>query len=468
MRIRQRRFLLILLVTSQLGCMIFGLASAAGWLHRAVSDVIAARVSAEGRSLAHELAAGVALPPTGSVEPGTEIWEQLQERCESMRVPYDGFAAVLEYDTGALLCHSNLSDQPGLLRRFPGRSFVSTSDMSGPLATLVRERYESGERITSGRVVFEGQLHLVTACAMPTAGAIMAVYQSDAAVEQAVAEMVYPVTQVGCVLTAITIGAACLLTIFIVNRYENTLAEANQNLEAEVEKRTKSLVRTRDAVIFGLAKLAESRDNDTGAHLERIRLYVTILAGEMARTRPEIDHDFVSDLVVASSLHDIGKVGIPDAVLLKPGRLTPTERRAMELHTELGSQCLAAIQKQLGEDDFLDIAQQIAVAHHEHWDGSGYPRGLQGKNIPLPARIVALADVYDALTTRRPYKGPMSHAEAREWIVSRYETQFDPETVEAFVAREADFARISLMTAAQSYEESDEEQATIQRMTVEL
>jgi response regulator RpfG family c-di-GMP phosphodiesterase len=210
-----------------------------------------------------------------------------------------------------------------------------------------------------------------------------------------------------------------------------------------VDQRTQSLVRTRNAVVFGLAKLSETKDKDTAGHLERIRSYVTFLASHMAKSNPEITHHYVANLAVASALHDIGKVGVPDGVLLKMGRLTPSERRAMQMHAELGGECLAAIQRQLGDDDFLQLGQEVAVAHHEQWDGSGYPHGLQGKAIPLAARIVAVADVYDALTSHRPYRSALSHAEAREWIVSHYGTQFDPEVVEAFVAREADFARLS-------------------------
>jgi response regulator RpfG family c-di-GMP phosphodiesterase len=163
----------------------------------------------------------------------------------------------------------------------------------------------------------------------------------------------------------------------------------------------------------------------------------------MATNNSQITHHYVANLAVASALHDIGKVGVPDAVLLKSGRLTPSERRAMEMHSQLGGECLAAIQRQLGEDDFLELGQQVAIAHHEQWDGTGYPHGLQGKEIPLAARIVAVADVYDALTSHRPYRPALCHAEAREWIVSHYGTQFDPEVVEAFVAREADFSRVS-------------------------
>jgi len=294
----------------------------------------------------------------------------------------------------------------------------------------------------TGRVELEGELHAFTGFQLADLDAVLAVYQSDIAIDLFIASTIEPVMQVGYVLTAFTVGATALITVFLINRYEAGLIEANTVLEKKVSERTRSLLRTRNAVTFGLAKLAESRDRDTGTHLERIRSYVTILATELAKTNSEIDHHYVADLAIASSLHDIGKVGVPDSVLLKPGPLTPTERRAMQLHTILGSECLAAIQKQLEEDDFLGLAQEIAAAHHEHWDGGGYPHGLQGHSIPLAARIVALADVYDALTTSRPYKNPVAHSEAREWIATRYATHFDPTVVEAFIAREADFLRV--------------------------
>jgi putative two-component system response regulator len=272
---------------------------------------------------------------------------------------------------------------------------------------------------------------------------VLAVHQDQASIALMSSELVNPLLQAGLVLTASVVGATGLLTVFLVRRFESTLVAVNESLEREVELRTDSLLRTRNAVVFGLAKLSESRDKDTAGHLERIRAYVTILSSEMAKSNSEIDHHYVANLAVASALHDVGKVGLPDAVLLKTGRLTPSERKAMQMHTELGGECLAAIGRQLGDDDFLELGHQIAMAHHEQWDGSGYPQGLRGREIPLAARITALADVYDALTSHRPYRPALSHAEAREWIVTHYGTQFDPEVVEAFVAREQDFIRLS-------------------------
>ena len=186
MKIRKRKLLVILLVTSQLGCMLFGLASAAGWLHRAVSDMLEARVAAEGRSLVHELAAKTSRIADGPVEPGTPRWEELQSLIESVDVPYDGFASAFRYDTGALVCHSALREDPELLRLFPGRVFVEMHGDVAPLTAAMHSRVERGESLLAGEIVFDGQLQRMTAYALPRMNAVLAVHQSDEAVEKAI------------------------------------------------------------------------------------------------------------------------------------------------------------------------------------------------------------------------------------------------------------------------------------------
>ena len=456
MRIKSRFFLVALLIASQTACLGFGMFWATGWLWREFEDVVHSNVISQGKAIAHGLALKTAELGLNSVEPGTPEWEEVQALCEQADIPHEGFACLMRYDNGAMLCHPNLPIDPGLLRLFPGHSLLISETTTGSIISVAHEAAAEGRRVVQGKVELDGNVHVVTAYSLPKLNAILAVYQSDMAIDLFIASTIRPVMQIGYALVAFIIGATAIVTVFLTERYETNLAEANAHLEKEVEQRTCTLQRTRNTVIFGLAKLTESRDRDTGEHLERIRTYVTILASELARTHQEIDHHYVADLAVASSLHDIGKVGIPDAVLLKRGPLTPVERKAMELHTILGSECLAMISKQLEEDDFLEIAQQIAIAHHEHWDGGGYPRGIQGKNIPLAARIVALADVYDALTNERPYKGPISHEEARNWIATRYAEQFDPSVVEAFIAREKDFARVNSSYANKSKKSNSE------------
>jgi len=202
---------------------------------------------------------------------------------------------------------------------------------------------------------------------------------------------------------------------------------------------------TRDLTIFALAKLAESRDAYTGTHLERIREYCRLLAEELSHW-PKfgdcVDGEYAQLLYLTSPLHDIGKVGIPDRVLLKPGRLTPEEFEIMKRHATLGGETLEAAACAHPEAQFLAMARDIALTHHERFDGKGYPRGLAGEEIPLCGRIAALADVYDALTSARVYKPEFSHATARSIILEGRGTQFDPDVVEAFLRREADFLAV--------------------------
>lgn len=202
---------------------------------------------------------------------------------------------------------------------------------------------------------------------------------------------------------------------------------------------------SRDITIFTLAKLAESRDPETGAHLERIREYCRVLAWHLSldpKYQDVIDGDYVQLIYLTSPLHDIGKVGIPDNVLLKPGKLTPEEFEVMKQHTVIGGKTLDAALRVRPEVDFLAMGREIAWTHHEWFNGHGYPAGLRGEQIPLCGRITALADVYDALTTKRVYKPAFSHEDARSMILERMGTQFDPDVVEAFLANESQFIEI--------------------------
>lgn len=202
---------------------------------------------------------------------------------------------------------------------------------------------------------------------------------------------------------------------------------------------------SRDLTIFALAKLAESRDTDTGAHLDRIREYCRILAEDLSERssyRDQIDGDYARMIYLTSPLHDIGKVATPDRVLLKPGKLTPEEFEIIKQHVILGAATLQAVAVVHPEAAFLSMAREIALTHHERFDGTGYPYGLKGERIPLCGRIVALADVYDALTSKRVYKDAFSHEKARHLILEGNGTQFDPMVVAAFLRCEELFLEV--------------------------
>lgn len=201
------------------------------------------------------------------------------------------------------------------------------------------------------------------------------------------------------------------------------------------EEQTEQIVATQDVAVFALAKVAESRDYETGQHIVRLREYAQRLAQELQNEGPYkdlIDDRFLSDLYRSSPLHDIGKVGILDAVLLKPARLTKEEFEVMKTHTVIGGDILHEAVLQLKGGSFLAMAAMIAQCHHERWDGTGYMAGLVGEEIPLPARIVSVADVYDALTSVRPYKEAWSTELAKSTIDEGAGSQFDPVVVDAF------------------------------------
>lgn len=202
---------------------------------------------------------------------------------------------------------------------------------------------------------------------------------------------------------------------------------------------------TREIVIFALAKLAESRDIETARHLERVQIYSRLLSQKLALTpkySSQIDAEFIRLVYQTSPLHDIGKVGIPDGVLLKPGRLSVQEYEVMKTHAQLGADTLDAALQRYPDARFLRIARDIAAAHHERYDGLGYPHGISGEDIPLCARIVALADVYDALTSKRIYKEAYSHEYARDVIFAESGKQFDPDVVDAFMVSEREFDHV--------------------------
>lgn len=234
------------------------------------------------------------------------------------------------------------------------------------------------------------------------------------------------------------------------------LRNHNAFLQDEVGRRTRELSAVQDVTILTMASLAETRDSDTGNHIRRTQHYVKVLA-EKLRTHPRFGYALSDEAIVmmfkSAPLHDIGKVGIPDRILLKPGKLTAEEFEVMKTHTTLGRDAIAAAEEQLGiKVDFLTFAKEIAYYHQEKWDGTGYPTGARGDEIPVSARLMAVADVYDALISRRVYKDGMPHGKAVGIIVEGRGKHFDPDIVDAFVEVQDQFREI-----ATRYVDTDED-----------
>lgn len=238
-------------------------------------------------------------------------------------------------------------------------------------------------------------------------------------------------------------------------RIRDYLKDKNEFLENEVQKRTREVVAVQEVTILAMASLAETRDNDTGNHIRRTQFYIRALAEKLRnheRFRHLLNDDKTIDLLFKSApLHDIGKVGIPDAILLKPGRFTAEEFEIMKSHTTLGRDAILAAERRLGlELPFLTYAKEIAYTHQEKWDGTGYPEGLSGDDIPISGRLMAVADVYDALICRRIYKEGMSHEKAVGIILESKGSHFDPDVVDAFMEIAGEFKEI-----AKRFEDTD-------------
>jgi putative two-component system response regulator len=233
-----------------------------------------------------------------------------------------------------------------------------------------------------------------------------------------------------------------------IKRMQDFLRNQNSFLEAEIIKRTREITAIQDVTIHAMASLAETRDNETGNHIRRTQNYVRVLAQKL-RHHPRFSHFLDDDKIIellykSAPLHDIGKVGIPDKILLKPGRFEPEEFEVMKQHPALGRSAILNAEYELGlEVPFLKYAKEIAYAHQEKWDGSGYPLGLAGDNIPISARLMAVADVYDALISRRVYKEGMSHEQAVQLIIEGRGKHFDPDITDAFLALQDDFIAIA-------------------------
>jgi putative two-component system response regulator len=227
--------------------------------------------------------------------------------------------------------------------------------------------------------------------------------------------------------------------------HRHQIEEYNLHLEGRVREQVKEVTASQLAIIYAMAKMAEFRDMETGRHLERVRDYCSLLIQQLIRTgqyAQALSPAYIDNILKASPLHDIGKVGVPDHILLKPGKLSAEEFTIMKTHTTIGADILRAVNEQYPGNAFIAVGMDIALYHHEKWDGSGYPHGLAGETIPLAGRILAMADVYDALRTKRVYKDAIPHDQACEIIHDGRSAHFDPVLVDCFMTRQIDFERI--------------------------
>jgi putative two-component system response regulator len=230
----------------------------------------------------------------------------------------------------------------------------------------------------------------------------------------------------------------------LIKAQKQELVRLNRNLQDLVDIKTRSITELQTALLHTMAELVEYRDDITGGHIDRMHSYLEVLLGALRNSELYCEEVSVWDveLVIQSAqLHDVGKIAIRDEILLKPGKLTAEEFEKIKEHTVVGEQILAKVREKTTDCAFLDYARTLVIAHHEKWDGSGYPNGLKGDDIPLLGRVMAVVDVYDALISERPYKKAFSHEEAVEIIKKSSGSHFDPNIVDIFLTCEKDFVK---------------------------
>lgn len=432
--IRNKRWLILGLLAVEIAVFAVGGFVGLRVVREQMASMIGEQVQADNARYAEGLAGVIESMGVGAdTAHGSDGWRRMQRAVEQLEMPADGFACILDADN-KILCHPELETRPGLL----GQDLSShVADVVTPgevaLATSVGQTY----------FVADG-VHYIATRPIRGTGTRLLVHQPAQGLVSVSDAITTPL-----MATFILVGASVLLltvcgSYLVTRRYEHVLEQANAGLEDTVRERTKKHTAARNALIFGLAKLADSRDSDTGEHIERMCAYSELIARQLQQhaTHPEATDEWVRELRLAAALHDIGKVGVADSALQKPGKLNEQERKEIERHPQIAADTLLAIYQQMGDDALIAASVQVALYHHEKWDGSGYPFKLSGDGIPLSARIVAVADVYDALTSKRVYKSAMPHERAVGIINEDAGTHFDPAVVEAFNKVADQFPRI--------------------------
>ncbi|MEM7227883.1 MAG: HD domain-containing phosphohydrolase [Planctomycetota bacterium] len=430
-QIKNRWVLVGLVAAGQLVILLVGSVWLISWLDATISDAVRDRVLLIASSEVDRLATAIDQLDLESADPESADGNRLQAFLDNYVPPRGGSVYLVHAEDGTPIGLQAWRDR-GLTDLV-----VQHAGSEQPMLALGR-----GTMADSGVVNADDTDWFIATRVLNDVDARLLFVHRERDVRADVAPVIGTMRAVTFLIAGVVVLSSIVLTTIIMRRYENRLAHVNSNLHKLVDMRTRALLKSRSAVIEGLAKLAESRDDETGQHLERIKKYVRVLGEHLAVAHPEVTPEFVDTMEETSALHDIGKVGIPDAVLLSTGKLSADERTIIEKHPLIGGDTILAVRRQWGDDEFLVTACEIIFAHHERWDGAGYPFGLAGDMIPIAARVVALADVYDALTSRRSYKDALSHDDARDIILQGAGSHFDPDVVAAFEARDDDFRRI--------------------------
>ncbi len=437
---RSKRWMLILLVcVGQFACLTIGAMWFANRLSGNLGMLMRHEILANNAHLANQLAQTIIEMDLKDFTPLSRDWQRIQSIVEGTRLPNGGYFTVIDSKEGKVLNHPQWhSDE-----QVPGMK-LGQIKLYGPAGGRdILSSVVSGDYMSMGWARVGGDEQLLAVRKVPSLGIMILAHQREAPLLAAISRIVTSIKAAALAAAVALVAVSLFFTAGVVERYESRISDVHGHIDELADEKSEKQLATRHAVIFELAKLVESRDSVTSEHLDRIRAYTGILGKELSGTIPTLNEETVRLIGLASCLHDIGNVSVPESIFLNPGELTEEERTIMQQHTIAGSDRLMTIRQKNGRDQFIEFACEIALAHHERWDGEGYPYNLREENIPLPARIVALADVYDALTSQRVYNKPATHAEARKVILVGRGRHFDPAVVNAFLATEEQFKSIA-------------------------
>ena len=421
-----------ILIASQAACLAVGLG--VHYLY------VTATVMSEAEEDARTYLSAAAEPLVSELQAAGSRKSEQSDRLDHMKSIVSGWPSDESVSFTVLDEHRRIMAQSGS----NGASTIPRGDEFARAQWL--EPFELSGKPVRGLAPFEQGPHVAVGYMLGSGEAYLVAHRRASDIEITLADLTPSLMSAGGITFVWTCGLLGIAVYMIVSHDQDKMSRSRIGPEVEALKRAQALVRTQETVIFGLAKLADSRDPETGDHLERISFYCSSLATALRqhpKYRDVITPAFIQQIGLSSALHDIGKVGVEDAILRKPGLLTKAEFDRMKTHTSVGEECLKEIERRLGTSNFLRMAREIASFHHERWDGKGYPYGLRGEQIPLAARITAVADVYDALSSKRVYKDAYSHEQCVAIIRDESGKHFDPVLVETFLQIECTFGRIA-------------------------
>ncbi|MEM1354604.1 MAG: HD-GYP domain-containing protein [Planctomycetota bacterium] len=438
--IKRKRWLVAGLLTVEAVMFLIGGFIGLRIVREQMASMIGEQVKTDNARYAEGLAGVIEAMGVDDATYGSRDWQRMQGAVEGLEMPAGGFACILNA-SDQVVCHPELDAD---VSKNEGSSLLY-AELGSHLSKLNEIAGTDGQtKVGESYFLADGVHYIATREITGTNGHRLLVHQPAAGLVTVSDAITTPL-----MLTFIVVGLSVMAltaagSYVVANRYEHALEVINAGLEGEVAERTAKHTAARNALIFGLAKLADSRDPETGAHLERLCAFSELIANQLQRDgkHPEATDEWVRELRLAAALHDIGKVGVADCALRKPGKLNAEERAEIERHPQIAADTLLGIYDKMGDDTLIASSVQVALYHHEKWDGSGYPFKLAGENIPLAARIVAIADVYDALTSKRVYKDAMPHEKVCQILNEDAGTHFDPAVVQAFNQVADQFAQI--------------------------